>query len=38
MDPPQLSPLQDPTLKTGGHLLTAAEFMVSWTVTGELNR
>lgn len=38
MDPPQLSPLQDPTLKTSGHLVTAAEFMVSWTAAGELNR
>lgn len=38
MDPPQLSPLQDPTSKTDGHLLTAAEFMVSWTAAGELNR
>lgn len=38
MDPPQLSPLQDPTLKTGGHLLTAAQFTASWTVAGELKR
>lgn len=38
MDPPQLSPPQDPTLMSGGHLLTAAEFMVSAAAAGELNR
>lgn len=38
MDPPQLSPLQDPTVKSGGHLLTAAELMASATAAGELNR
>lgn len=38
MDPPQLSPLQDPTLKTSGNVVRAAEFMVPWTAAGELKR